>query len=318
MIGPLAAWSQKIDSIQTDEQALAFTQGLDSYKNAYITPTPRWFSDHSSDIQYIRRFGAKAFEKADFDGNGRTDLLFNGFLNSGRPPMLSLVILAYGRDSFQIHNITRGSGLDFFVAKKVMLDDTPAIEYLDSEHQKLEAQDHGSLRIRDSIEYHRDTIVYESETFVERTKSNSIILEQLRFCNMINQLGGEFSLIFYKDSVRLGHGEDLSPENLIERGGTFTTKLDTLTYKRMMSIIHHIDWDHLRTQYTPLVSTHAPTGWINITYNHGQKKQIYDVGLKGSYGLTALYDLFFGMLSTQAWEKVSDIDTWCDPWDERY
>jgi len=118
------AFSQKIDSLRTDAEVEAFLKSLpEDYRNVHITPAGE--GAEKNDLAPIKEFEAKAYEKADFDHNGYTDLLFNGYMyNSPR----SFVVMSYGKDSFQVKNLSMSHYPDLFAAKILILDRQPRID----------------------------------------------------------------------------------------------------------------------------------------------------------------------------------------------
>jgi len=249
MICSLAGRSQRIDSIQTDEQALAYIKSL-----ALSQVFAELFHLGKGDSLYLQRFGARVFEKADFDGDGRTDLLFNGIDPTASPSTQSFIFFA--RDSVWPECLTRKKGLGFFTARLITLDDEPAIVYKDNEQQ--------------------DTVVYKDGAFIERTFPRPLVFETLKLC-----ISGDdaYSLTLYKDSVQIDD-YPFSPTS-------YCAKLDHNDYKKLMECINHIDWEHLKIR-KPLRPFDVPSGCLSIVGSDGKTRHINDFEFSDSYSLTEL------------------------------
>lgn len=272
MICSLAARSQRIDSIQTSQQALAFIQSLSISR--VIT---EMIDLDTSNTQQLRQLGASVFEKADFDGNGRMDLLFNGFNSKVHPYAKSFVFLSYDRDSLGIKFITRKRELDFFAAKTILLDNKPALVCMDNEQE--------------------DTVVYQDGAFVERTSPPPLVFEKIRLC-----VSGDdaYSLTLYKDSARLD-GYPFS-------SASYSTRLDHDVYKKLIDCIDRIDWRRLKIS-KPLHPFDLPSGCLSIVGEGGKTTHIRDFEFSDNYGLQELGHQLMELRRDQKWEKVMETSS---------
>jgi hypothetical protein len=48
--------------------------------------------------------------------------------------------------------------------------------------------------------------------------------------------------------------------------------------------------------------TDDQTSWLKIKFNDGSVKEIQDYGLRGSFGLRLLYNIFFDLRSSENWK----------------
>jgi hypothetical protein len=294
------AFSQTIDRLKTDEEVLGFVRNLNEYnKKLYILP-PKPVFGLQDYVSKIRKFGSMAYEKADFDNNGQTDLLFNGYSDDDRGNQTcrrrSLVVLSFGKDSFRIRELTNGHFIEFFTARKIRLGEKNCIVIFTIVQDNPESGK-GLDRI--------DTLTYVADEFIEKTLPDNDSVTKIEFCAS----GGFFfqGLRLTMTSANSIMERDVSlrsKDTKIDNGGTFQAKIDALTSAKILELLKYIDIWHLKDDYE-VGWTDDLTGVLTITYQNGKVKRIKDYGMIGTYGLAALQRTLIDLRDSQHWVKIA-------------
>ena len=299
-------FSQNIDSLRTDRAVLSFVRSLDKYyKNLYIVPPKPVLGLEDYEARY-REFGSEVYEKADFDGNGLTDLLFNGYLTNNEENhdcrRVSFVVLSFGNDSFRVKDIKLGSFTQFFAARKIILGGQNCIATLNSDWGY---KDKNVKNIHNRL----DTLAYVLDEFIERTKPNMDTIKKIEYC-----VGGGLGFfqglkLSITDTISIMGCERSLPDmvSVIDSGGVFRMRTDYVANSRIWGLLRHIDISHLANHYE-VPWTDALEGSLTITYNNGTVKQIDDYGLIGTYGLAALQRTLIGVRNLKHWKKIKEYD----------
>jgi len=275
-----------IDSLQTPVQVLAFIRSIHTYNNRNITisrhkPLSKDFLSEKK----IQDFGALPYEKADFDGNGYTDLLFNGYQYlDGHSFPLSFIVLSYGKNKFWM--VGRYHNASFFLAKTILVGGQPGLRTLNHT---------GS-----------DTLVWFQDGFIENVRPQKHAIGEIRYEFLNGGLSGDspLKMTIYGDTVKLIKEEpDISPEDRIDSGGFFIARLDTASHRRLYTLLEHLDFPHLKEHYV-LGGFDLSEASLEITYDNGKKKTISDYGMEGTWGLRALYALLWHFRATLVWYKA--------------
>lgn len=179
-------------------------------------------------FHYIRRatfdslaiaYQLRPFEKVDLDGNGLTDLIFNGSgygysLSDSVPYPVSFAILNFGNDSFDVRELKLGD-FDDVAAHVIRLDGKPYI-------QTIRASSN-----RKGVQYHVDTLAWRFNGFIEKglpVKRNITRIDYTCFNGLA--LGSSMALRIIKDSFRLKQ-ERFTYFNGSKSGGVYLTHLDS-------------------------------------------------------------------------------------------
>jgi hypothetical protein len=296
----LPVFSQSIDSLRTDEQVVKFVRGLNQYyQNLSIVPSKHIYSALNHD-SLTKCYPKIPYVKADFDGNGSTDLLFNGYDVNGADEVcsiISFIVLSFGRDSFAIKELTQGSFIDFFSAKKIVLDGKVYIETLKIQTQR-----------NDSIEFRKDTLTYLCNEFVEKSLPNQDTIKRIEYCAWGGLIFGGLHLIITDSFTVLTNGRCIGrPKSTMDSGGYFQTNIDAHAYRNIVGLLRNMDFIHLKEEYE-VRWTDDLWGILTITYNEGKIKKVRDYGLIGTYGLAALQRMLFDLRESQHWEKIKEFD----------
>jgi hypothetical protein len=297
---------QNIDSLRTKEEVLSFVRKLNPiYSNVYIDPPKPVFGLDDYQAR-IKSFGSFAYEKADFDGNGLTDLLFNGYVDdyegNKECKRFAFVVLSFGKDSFQIKELTQGHFIQFFAARKIPIEGNNCIVTLNVEGEFI---DDSKVYVYHNI---TDTLNYVAGEFIERCAPNKDTIDKIEFC----AFGGLGFFAGIKLSITdtfciMESGTSLQkPHSTIDSGGIFQTTLDWATHAKILGLLQNIDFTHLKDDYQVSWSDDL-FGLLKITYNKNKVKVIKDYGLIGTYGLAALQNVLIELRDSQHWKLIKQI-----------
>ncbi len=298
-----AQWTMTIDSLTSDEQALTFIRAFDGiYAGVYIDPPAPPIGGAANDLPWRRKFGARTWEKGDFDGNGRTDLLFNGYYsfrgNGNYAERICLVVLDLGLDSFCIAELSQGHSLFSFSAKKLLIGNQDCLVTLQYKNSYRE------FSFPDSLPNRIDTLAYRLGHFIEYPKPHKPhTIQKLTFSiggGLTTDLG--YTMKIHGDSVWLLQ-EKLNDSRTKIISYEFVAQLDTATSRNLYQLLDYINIPSLKSKYS-VGWTDDRTASLHIRFDKGRVKSIEDYGEIGTYGLVALYDLFEKFRRTLPWTRI--------------
>jgi hypothetical protein len=299
--------ADSIDSLNNDDQVLAFVRKAYANQQIFFHPTKFIYGDRDHERK-AREFGAHPYEKADLDNDGYTDLLFNGYEGQSDSNIpLVLVIFCNNGNKLRVERLPDEIFFDFFAAKILRIDDQTCLHALQISRKRREEWRPGSRRVKliDYTERRSDTLVWFQNCFIERERPVEHHIEKIRY-----YLGGgsspisDIRLTIIVDSVKLEKTTDGIPSTPLDSGGVFTCRLDSASRDLLYSLLRYIDFPHLKENYQ-MRGTDAATGILEITYDRGKKKVIEDYGAMGTYGLAALETLLSGLVKSQDWTKTN-------------
>jgi hypothetical protein len=243
--------------------------------------------------KFIDSFQIQPFEKVDLDGNGFTDLLFNGneaAKPNKRSPILSIAVLSFGNDSFLVKNLPLHTlSTEYFAARVLHFDGQPALQTVNTRWSEQGPE-------------------CWNDTLIEKTKPVKHHIEKIDYAIGFSQLpGGNLTLKIVGDSARLIKDIWFGLDGL-DNGGFFLAKLDWSTELRLYSLLAQMDFSHLKDTYNVTYSD-ASSGLLHITYDSGRQKTITDRGLTGTYALAELEDLLYNLQKTQHWIEATPLVT---------
>ena len=261
---------------------------------------------HASFDSLVNAYHLQSFEKVDLDGNGLTDLIFNGSRYSysqsdSFAEPLSLAILSFGRDSYYVRDLS----LDHFediAAHPLRIDGKQYIQTIRVNQRHIDTEYRA--------EYHIDTLAWAFNAFIEKKPSVKRKITQIDYTSW-NGLAfyNNITLRIVNDSVRLKK-ERFEGFDGIESGGVFLTRLDPIAAQRLYGLLDAIDFATLKDSFH-IDAFDASTGTLRITYDDGQTKMITDYGTCGTYGLAELHELLYGLTKTQHWVNADPVSPRC-------
>jgi hypothetical protein len=291
----------QIDDIKTVEQAEKLVRQAIKDTNFRMTASGQtiklWFNpDREDDCSKLgARIDTKAWEKADFDGNGYTDLMVMGL--SGSDPVV-ICLLDSGDNRFLVKCITNRSFPEcaFPVVKKI--DGLPAILYyrFSQENWRERPPDSGIVEI--------DTLIFNWGDFVEyhhhprQYKIRSIEFETTPCFG---------SCPVFKLTINTGQKAYLQTSQYndifggkLKDGMRYVGSIDDDNWQMITGLLNYIDFVSLKSKYE-VSWTDDQSCTLTVTYNNGHTKTIDDYGLIGTHGLARLYRLLFNLRSNQQW-----------------
>jgi pimeloyl-ACP methyl ester carboxylesterase len=299
-----------IDSLRTDAQVVEFIRRFESTSNNFSLVPPRPLSP-GQDSDQRRQFGTPSWEKADFDGNGTTDLLINGYeLSAGQSSVTSCyVLLSFGRDSIRIIRLFNAS-YQFLVAKKLLIDghNDIVIRY----RPPIRVPEAGKDLFRSNGS---DTLTYRFGHFIERTRpSPPLPIRELRYCvwGALSPDPG-YGFTIHGDSIRYLRPPSVDMDfRPIDSGEISLARLDAATASQLYSLLDYLDIPSLRENYSvPWTDTGVST--LKIDYQDGMSVRIDDYGSLGTFGLLALYQFLGGLIDSQHWTRIASVPQFTSP-----
>lgn len=299
-----SAFSQKIDSLRTDAEVEAFVRGLGRLHDDIYLSAPVKLPGSKDGPRYLKELGMKAYEKADLDNNGHTDLLINGYWipskGIGYCQRSSFAVLAFERDSFQVKDLMMEGGvLVEFGAKTMMLDHHTYIRTMEITSLPIRAGEKDSrLNIRS------DTLDCVFGEFVEKSRPGRYDIRKIDYSTSYEpgfqiSITGDSALLIGDSVLVYGHSDGIDPDS------KFITKVGPMTLTRIYGLLGYMNVPEMKDKYVDIVEkTDNIFGALEISYENGEKKRICYEGLENSYGLKALFYIFDNMIKTHHWRRL--------------
>jgi len=273
------SFGQEIGQLKSDGDALAFFKknfpALDSF-------------------QYATNSGSKSSERkkwdvADFDRNGKADLLISGTEDGIRN--MAYVVLAEGDNHYRLEDVSPGG---FYLAPVAI------IKKIGSDNAILLLQ---SVSGREWL----DTLTFKYGVFLRYhpsgiTKKISLLHYRSTGCPGDCPV---YKLIIDSSNVTL---EGMGPGGMnMKRDdtlrGLYHSKLTREKFNELTELINYIDPLSLNSHYS-VSGTDVPTGIIEIVFTDGTFKRIDDYGKVGTPGLVVLHKYLDNIRTTQLWKKT--------------
>lgn len=286
----------RIDTLKTDDDLKQLLCSIDSYFERF-TPKPTIVHDQDRRRRRLCRKTADSlnihasFHKADFDNNGYTDLLVTGIYYGFQ----TFVFMNYGNDSIIADNLSARMNLQGTFLK-ILNDTIIRYYYMSPQYSRYK---------NDPIRISFTDLVYKFGGFIERgEQSRGYAIERVDF--QTTKCYGtcpQFRISVNKDRSALFiaelHNKDRSRVNEVK--GTFYTTVSESALAEVTGLLNYMNFPALRSYYA-VNWTDAPTSTLTIVYDNGQVKRITDYGLKGTFGLHRVYELFFMLRFNQDWQ----------------
>ncbi|HLP12713.1 MAG TPA: DUF6438 domain-containing protein, partial [Flavobacteriales bacterium] len=279
-------FSNKIDDLKTDGDVERFVHKIDrDYKEFRVVGLDELYSSPKSK-QVTDSLGAKAWQKADFDGNGLTDLFVNG-MYAGQNHLLvfvakdqrfllySLRIALFGDVTFTSISNTKYGKCDLLVV----------------------VQPYYTFTVDEPARMRHDTLIYKFGNFIElNRKPEKHKIKRVEFST-----SGCFGICpVFEMAFNADRAATYNAINYNEQSGLYYGKIDTLSLATFTHLLNYIDFVHLKDSYE-VSWTDDQSCTLKIIYDDDKVKTIYDYGLIGTRGLKLIYDKFFVMRNTQKW-----------------
>jgi len=296
----------QIEKLKTTDEVVQFVNKVVHDYDSISSKMSFWLIGRGPLDSLANIYHLKTFEKADLDGNGTTDLIFNGsryyrFSSEHIGHPVSLAILSFGKDSFYVSDL----GLTQFediASRLLLLDGKSYIQTIRVTQTHTGAEYH--------IIYHIDTLAWAFNSFIEKGLPVKRKVTQIDY-NCWNGLAfeGNMTLRITNDSVRLKK-EKYEELKGLEGGGVFLTRLDLKTSQRLYGLLDAMDFVRLKDNYA-IDGYDATTGTLRVVYDDGQTKLISDYGTCGTHGLAEIHELLYGLTETQHWVNADPMSPRC-------
>jgi hypothetical protein len=229
--------------------------------------------------------GVKLWQKADFDNNGKSDML--AYISTGGQNYL-IAVVDEGV-SFSAHFISKWPFAEiYFPIVKKADKGTFLILY------KTCAFCHGTNE--NSVT--ADTLIYKFGNFIERTTTPpDYKIEKIEFSTG----ACEGTCPVYTITIQPSHKAYYNAISYNDTTGQFSGIIDTLHYNKLVRILNYLDFAKLRDNYTVLWKD-APQCTLLITYDGDKTKKIQDYGEVGTQGLSVIYNMLSDLRKNQVWK----------------
>jgi len=297
--------ANKIDSLRSDEDVLTFLRTVDKEFAGTTFRRPAFLSIDSLRSQYKCDLPQnithlKKWDKVDLDMDGRTDLLTTIYwipISEYAADNVDIyVILDQGNNSFRTVRVSKGILPRCQFAKPIFFHGNAGLLFYDREYTLR----NGAVNMLDLESVVKaDTLIYKDGVFVEYNDRPS--LKNIRFVEFRTSRCYGFCPVFWmrinNDRKAIYQAIQFNRmEGMLE--GTIREK----EFERIIALVRYLKIDQLKDEYR-VSWTDDQTGFLKICFEDDSVKEIEDYGLLGSFGLTALYNLFFDFRENQEWKR---------------
>ncbi len=291
LISPQFVTANSVDRIQTDKDAQAFIDKQASNKRSkddkfVILPTDTMLK-HLDCGDLAREWGIKSWQKADFNSDGKTDLLVVGRDSN----FDCLVFIDMGDDKFRAIQLSKDPFQGCEVGKPVMIDGQQMILFYYAKARFEKANE--------DVQLQTDTLVYKFGSFVEYNAKPMI--HQLKTLKIsVSPCFGTCPV--YQLVLKASGQADYIAERFNPKNGKFRGQVAADKLKEIRSLVNYLDIAKLKGDYA-VNWTDFPSADLHLEFEDGTVKDIHDYGKQGSYGLSRLYSLISALRTSERWHK---------------
>jgi len=273
------SFGQTIEQISSDSDAISFLRNkfpaLDSFRY------PESTGGNSPEN--------KKWEVADFDKNGKSDLLITGTTDGLRN--MAYVILAGADNEYTLKDVTPGGY--FLIPVSV-------IKNIGNETVII-------LQQSVSTKKWSDTLVHKFGLFLKYNSSVTQRKIALLHYRSTGCLGScpvykiiiDDSLTATLEATRSNFPTSIPGDSL---QGTYYSKLSSEKFNELTEIVNYMDLSSLKSHYT-VSMTDQPTGIIEIVFADGSHKRIDDYGKVGTQELRVFHVYIGKIRFSESWKK---------------
>lgn len=278
LIIPFTCRSQPLMKIKTKEQAGQYIKEHFTYFNHKYDS----FKVDTADLTY------DSFRKADFNRDGVQDLLVFGTAYvslEGRSYEQDEIVLLAG-DLKNVRKMVFPYRFFRSLSKQVI----PYPEAIRFE-QKDYLQIHYEIfdRAKQEEETFTDTLFVKNDHLIPYTaKPDNELITRIEF-KTTHCLG---SCPVFEISIDKALNVEYEGIEYVDKTGQRKLKADRKHWEYLTVLINHLKVRRLEDKYA-VSWTDDQTGFLTVSFKDGTQKQIEDYGLRGSFGLSILYDYFF-------------------------
>ena len=271
---------QAIEQLKSDSDALDFLKNnfpaLDSFQ--YVTNSTG------------KPSASKKWDVADFDRNGKADLLISGTLDGVRN--IAYVVLAEGDNRYRLEDISPGG---------YYLVPVSIIKQIGNDNAILLLQTVSGREWLDTLTF-KYGVFLRYHAFVPTKK-----ISLLHYRSTCPNDCVVYKLIIDSSNVTIEAtgpgGMNMNPDDTLR--GTYDSKLTREKFNELTELVNYIDIPSLNSNYS-VSKTDVPTGIIEVVFTDGTFKRIDDYGKAGTPGLIILHKYLDNLRATELWKKQSD------------
>ena len=286
----------QIEAAQTDAQVEQLVRSTDSYYANFTVNSALKFKDKRVEQQY-RRANVKAWQKADFDGNGRMDLLITGTHYDNESEVIYLLDMGSGK--LLLKSFQRESYRACPIATLSYEGKQPHINYADFAKPFLDSD-----KLQDKKAFH---LIYRFGGFIEsQTQAHndavpdSILYESIFAYHEVQQekltLATTGAATYYSCTYPV---LDKANKTYVSQ----KTTVDAGALADLQGLASYLFGQPLQPSYRTGFN-HVPYTTLTIIYHNGQRLSVEDDGEIGTFGLIRLYALLGQLRKSQVWQPT--------------
>jgi hypothetical protein len=284
-----------IDNITTAAQAQQFvTSASEQYRNFVLEETPKVYKgefllkrggEQTNCMELLKCVDIKSISnwaKADFDNNGRTDLLVWGSFSKYAKP-ITACFLDLGPQNIQTQVVSKRN-LVCDVITVITVRKRPAIQLAHLTYSK-----------QTSTNCQLDTIIHDGTGFIGyNAHPENYHIQQVRLS--VSKCYGRCPVYTIEINSDLTINYQAIAYN--KKQGSFTDSLDRNTVQSLYSLLSYIRFPNLEDR-TRFVNPDLSTYTLTITYADGQEKKIGGTGYTEHLGLERVYRILADIKTQQ-------------------
>lgn len=287
-------FANAIDSLKTDNDVLLFLNRIEkrftsnNYQLIQILPTNTFRQKLNCDSIAIK-WDINNWEKADFNGDHKTDLIVNVFWSDFEV----FVAIDMGNNTYQLLQLSNDHFGNCELGKPIKFNSEQLLLF----YRKRQEYDSPSALIKDiKLKSRIDTLIYKFGGFVE--KNNSTASYEIATIEYYRSSGWTgitpvYEVIIPEEGTPTFEANTNNPKMKIAKENA-----DTKIVKSILDLIQYINIKKLEQKYR-VTWFDDTTLYLKITFRDGTIKQIEDYGMIGTYGLSHLYQLLFMLEKTK-------------------
>ncbi|AII50645.1 hypothetical protein [Hymenobacter sp. APR13] len=294
----LSSWSAtaqrqgKLAKLDSDSAVQQMVRSLDDYYKNFVVDSQLRFEDKRVQRLY-KREKIKAWEKADVDGNGLTDLLITG---SHYNKSKVICVLDMG-DSLVLERFRRQFYRYCPVARIVYQGTQPLIAYSDYYKPFLITEPLEKDGRQEFLLTYRFGGLIEYNPAPTNTRVDSLLYASHFVYHEVEEIAIR---IGPQDSVTYHSCEYPVLDKAKKKCEDLSTTLTSRAQQQLVELVNYLQPDKLKREYQ-VGYNHVPYITLHIAYADGRHLQVDDKGGIGSFGLTRLYRLLDSLHKSQNW-----------------
>lgn len=296
LLSSVAAIAQargRLAKISSDVAIQQVVRSLDDYYKNFIVDSRLRFADKRVQKLYQQE-KVRAWEKADIDGNGLTDLLVTGTHHDDESKVICVLDMG---DSLVLENFSRQFYRYCPVARIIYQDKQPLISYADYGKPFLITEPLDINGRQDFLLTYRFGGLIEYNPTPTSTRVDSLLYTSDFAYHDVEEveirINSQDNAIYHSCEYPVLDESKKKCESL-------TAKLSGSSQQQLSEFINYLQPDKLSREYR-IGFNHVPYISLRVVYADGRCLQVEDRGGIGSFGLTRLYSLLESLRKTQNW-----------------